>query len=254
MVLNDVERCEIMKNKIGIVVLFVFHALAIPFALLAGLMLLFSIVSLTETDWTQIKVVIQSIVALVTMLIGVLYIGTYVFSLIRTINNKKISFISWLPILHVVVAIIAIMVWGGINQSFWMPGDNPVIASLPRYESSDCYYGEGFQDYTDYCKYYFSKDDVVEILEKNKYFKQVKVNDIEEVKSYFENFNGGVEYEEFKDNYDFKYECIDTSDYFYIENKDTYEKYENYPDKYSAYNVYFFDVQTKTLYYIHSNI
>ena len=41
---------------------------------------------------------------------------------------------------------------------------------------------------------------------------------------------------------------------FYIENKDTCEKYKNYPDKYAAYNVYFFDVQTKTLYYIHSNI
>jgi len=44
------------------------------------------------------------------------------------------------------------------------------------------------------------------------------------------------------------------SDYFYIENKDTCEKYKNYLDKYAAYNVYFFDAQTKTLYYIHSNI
>lgn len=243
-----------MKNKIVIIVLFVFQALAIPFALLSGLMFLFSIVSLTETDWAQTKVVIQSIVALITMLIGFLYIGTYIFSLMRTINNKRISFISWVPILHIVIAIIAIMVWGGVNQSFWLPGDNHVIASLPRYESSDCYYGEGFQDYTDYCKYYFSKDDVVENLEENKYFRQVEVNDIDEVKSYFENFNSWVEYEEFKDSYDFKYECIDTSDYFYIENKDTCEKYEDYPDKYSAYNVYFFDIQTRTLYYIHSNI
>lgn len=243
-----------MKNKIGIIVLFAFQSLAIPFALLAGLMLLFSIVSLTETDWTQIKVVIQSIVALITMLIGVLYIGTYIFSLIKTINNKKVSFISWLPVLHGIVAVIAIMMWGYVNQSFWMPGDNPIIASLPRYESSDCYYGEGFQDYTDYCKYYFSKDDVIENLEENKYFKQVTVNDIEEVKSYFENFKGWVEYEKYKVNYDFKYECIDISDYFYIENKYTCEKYKDYPDKYSAYNVYLFDSQTKTLYYIHSNI
>ena len=243
-----------MKNKIGIIVLFTLQALAIPFALLAGLMLLFSIVSLTETDWTQIKVFIQSIVALITMLIGVSYLGTYTFSLIKTVNNKKVSLICWLPVLHIIVSIIAIMVWGNVNQSFWMPGDNPIIASLPRYESSDCYYGEGFQDYTDYCKYYFSKDSVVENLEENKYFEIVNDNDIEEIKSYFENFKGWVEYEEFKDNYDFKYECIDTSDYFYIENKDTCEKYKDYPDKYSAYNVYFFDVQTKILYYIHSNI
>lgn len=85
-----------MKNKIGIIVLFTLQALAIPFALLAGLMLLFSIVSLTETDWTQIKVFIQSIVALITMLIGVSYLGTYTFSLIKTVNNKKVSLISWL--------------------------------------------------------------------------------------------------------------------------------------------------------------
>ena len=128
-----------------------------------------------------------------------------------------------------------------INQLSSKVYENPVIASLPQCDSSDCYYGEGFQDYTDYCKYYFLKDDVIENLEENKYFKQVTVNDIEEVKSYFENFNGWVEYEKYKDSYDFKYECIDISDYFYIENKDTCEKYKDYPDKYSAYN-YSFDM------------
>lgn len=142
-----------------------------------------------------------------------------------------------------------------INYLFSMIFENPIIASLPKYEKSDCYYGEGFQDYTDYCKYYFSKNDIIiEELKENKYFKPITVEDVDEVKSYFENFKGWVEYEEYKDKYDFRYESIDTSDYFYIENKDTCEKYENYPDKYAAYNVYFFDVQAKTLYYIHSNI
>ena len=64
--------------------------------------------------------------------------------------------------------------------------ENPVIASLPKYENSDCYYGEGFQDYTDYCKYYFSKNDtIIEHLKENKYFKSVTANDVEEVKGYF---------------------------------------------------------------------
>ncbi len=132
---------------------------------------------------------------------------------------------------------------------------NPVISSLPKYENSDCYYGEGFQDYTDYCKYYYSNSDsVINKLNNNKYFKLVTDNDVKEVKSYFENFEGWVEYKEYKDKYDFEYESVDTADYFYIENKYTCDKYKHYPDKYSAYNVYFFDVQTKVLYLIHSNI
>lgn len=142
-----------------------------------------------------------------------------------------------------------------INHLFSKLFENPVIASLPKYESSDCYYSEGFQDYTDYCKYYFPKQNtIIENLKGNKYFKPVNDNDVEEVKSYFDDFKGWVEYEDYKDKYDFKYEWIDTEDYFYIENKDTCEKYKNYRDKYAAYNVYFFDIQTKTLYFIHSNI
>ncbi len=107
-----------MKNKIGIIILFVIQAIAIPFALLAGLMLLFSVVSFVETDWSQMEVVIQSVVALITMLIGVLYIGTYSFSLIKTLDNKKLSFVSWLPILHVMVALISLVLWNYVNQLY----------------------------------------------------------------------------------------------------------------------------------------
>ncbi|MBQ4110685.1 MAG: hypothetical protein IJC74_07355, partial [Clostridia bacterium] len=78
-----------MKNKIGIIILFVIQAIAIPFALFAGLMLLFIVVSFVEIDWSQMDVVIQSVVALITTLIGVLYIGTYIFSLIKTLDNKN---------------------------------------------------------------------------------------------------------------------------------------------------------------------
>ena len=169
----------------------------------------------------------------------------------ETRNSMKKKILIVLAIVLLLFFLIGI----SINYLFTKLFENPVIASLPKYENSDCYYGEGFQDYTDYGKYYFSENDtIIEHLKENKYFKSVTEKDVEEVKSYFENFEGWVEYEEYKDKYDFTYECVDTSDYFYIENKDTCEKYKNYPDKYAAYNVYFFDVQTKTLYYIHSNI
>ena len=107
-----------MKNKIGIIILFVIQAIAIPFALLAGLMLLFSVVSFVDTDWSQMEVVIQSVVALITMLIGVLYIGTYSFSLIKTFDNKKLSFVSWLPILHGMVALVSFVLWNYVNQLY----------------------------------------------------------------------------------------------------------------------------------------
>ncbi len=141
------------------------------------------------------------------------------------------------------------------NQLFSKLFEDPIIASLPKYEDSDCYYGEGFQDFTDYCKYYFPKnDDILEALKVNKYLKPVTDEDVEEIKGYFENFKGWVEFQEYKDKYDFRYESVDTSDYFYIENEDTCETYENCPDKYDNYDVYFFDVETKILYFIHSNI
>ena len=75
----------------------------------------------------------------------------------------------------------------------------------------------------------------------------ININDVEEIKSYFEDFEGWGEFEDYKEHYDFKCEWIDTADYFYIESKDEFNKYE-------SYNVYFFDVQTSVLYFIHSNI
>ncbi len=164
---------------------------------------------------------------------------------------KKKKILTIIAIVFVIVLVVGFLMNQLVSKIF----ENPVIASLPKYDDSDCYYGEGFQDFTDYCKYYFSEEsDIIEALKNNQYFKLVTDSDVEEVKSYFENFEGWVEYEEYKDKYDFEDDCVDTLDYFYIENKDTCEKYANYPDKYSAYNVYFFDTQTKILFYIHSNI
>lgn len=126
--------------------------------------------------------------------------------------------------------------------------EDPVFAGLPKCEYAECYYSEGFRDYADYCKYYFLQEsNIAEWLKESKYFKPATDDYIEEIKSYFEDFEGWVEFEDYKEHYDFKCEWIDTADYFYIESKDEFNKYE-------SYNVYFFDVQTSVLYFIHSNI
>jgi len=132
---------------------------------------------------------------------------------------------------------------------------NPVMASLPKCDSSECYYSDGFQDYTDYCKYYYDEqDNILDEVKNSQYFKIITSDDITEINNCFDNFEGWLKYVDYKDKYDFQRDIIDTEDYFYIENNETSEKYAGYSDKYSAYNVYFFDVQTKTLYFIHNNI
>lgn len=107
-----------MKNKIGFISLFVAQGLGIPFSLFAGLMLMFSVVSLVETDWLRMKVAVQSVVALISMVIGIAYIGTYMFSLTKTMKNKKLSFVSWLPFLHGIVALLALVLWNYVNKIY----------------------------------------------------------------------------------------------------------------------------------------
>ena len=69
--------------------------------------------------------------------------------------------------------------------------------------------------------------------------------DIETIKGYFANFREWMNVEDRLDEYDFDPACIDTEDYFRLT-----ERYPNYDD----YTLWFFDMQTLTLYYIHTNI
>lgn len=177
-----------------------------------------------------------------------------VINLFEVVVMKRKKFIIAGIIIFVLV-IVLIMLSVSVSPFFSKKYEDSVIASLPEYEKSDCYYSKGFQDYTDYCKYYYEKqDNIIDALKENEYFKSVTENDIEEIKSYFENFNCWVKYENYKDEYDFQDNSIDITDYFYIENNDNCEKYAHHSNKYDAYNVYFFDVQSKILFYIHSNI
>lgn len=236
-----------MKNKALTICLFILFALPIPVALLGGLLtFMWFLGSLIKTTSF-----LEILLAFFGIVLGYGYIFTYWYSLNKTKKEKRVSIKTFFPLFHCLIALVYLI--SLFNISFESIS-NPVIASLPQYHDSECYYGEGFQDYTDYCKYYFKNDNIVDKLEKNKYLKKVSIGDTAEIISYFEDFKDWVKYEKYKDKYDFSVDCIDTEDYFYIENKETCEKYKDYPDIYSAYNVYFFDVQTKTLYFIHTNI
>ncbi|MDO4544073.1 MAG: hypothetical protein Q4C01_05910 [Clostridia bacterium] len=101
----------------------------------------------------------------------------------------------------------------------------------------------GFQDYTDYCKYiYASKEEIT----KNDGYTEVGEADIESIKGYFDNFGDWMKASDRLDEYDFDSGCINAGDYVKIVDK-SLQLYDNY-------TVYFFDTDTLTLYYIHSNI
>lgn len=138
--------------------------------------------------------------------------------------------------------------------SFVAPKDQ-VLNSLGKYDQSEYYSEGGFQDYTDYAKYYFAS---VEI-DGNEYFNRIQDSDIEVLNEHLDNFESWIKVyregdssREIVVNYDFDRALIDNEDYIYINS----EKHE-WDDGFVSlvnYDVYFFDSQTKTLYYFHNNI
>ena len=133
--------------------------------------------------------------------------------------------------------------------------EDKVIASLGEYDKEDFFTSGGFQDYTDYAKYYYTSVDI----ENNKYFKQVKETDCTAINTHLDDFEGWIE--TIKDgessnevvvNYDFDRGMVDTEDYFYIDSEE--HTWDDGSTSLVRYNVYLFDTQTQVLYYFHNNI
>ena len=111
----------------------------------------------------------------------------------------------------------------------------------------------GFQDYTDYCKYQYAS---AEPFRRDTRYHVITEDEKDDIYGYFVNFRGWMATAERLDEYDFSPTCISVGDYVLIETKEgqpigsggrQYGKYDNY-------SVYFFDTESLTLYYIHNNI
>ena len=106
-------------------------------------------------------------------------------------------------------------------------------------------YSDGiFQDYTHYNKYYY-KSKYDKKFKENKYYIEVNEDNIEDLTNYIKAFGGWME--KSSDVYDFNIESINKGDLFYQKID------ENYP-QYGYINIYFYDIETHTLYYMYSNI
>ena len=133
--------------------------------------------------------------------------------------------------------------------------EDKVIASLGEYEKKEFFTSGGFQDYTDYAKYYFNSANAKE----NQYLNKIQDADFAIINTHLDDFEGWIETIRNSDpssevvvNYDFDREIIDTEDCFYIDSEE-----HTWSDGHTSlvkYNIYLFDTQTQVLYYFHNNI
>ena len=133
--------------------------------------------------------------------------------------------------------------------------EDKVVSSLGEYEKKEFFTSGGFQDYTDYAKYYFTSANATE----NQYLSKLQDSDFAIINTHLDNFERWIEAiknsepsSEVVVNYDFDREIIDTEDYFYIDSEE-----HTWNDGHTSlvkYNIYLFDSQTQVLYYFHNNI
>lgn len=70
------------------------------------------------------------------------------------------------------------------------------------YDKEEYYDSEGFQDFTDYCKYYYSEE-YEKTFSENELYSLVEDKDISNIKSYFENFKEWISLSNRSDEYNF---------------------------------------------------
>ena len=157
-------------------------------------------------------------------------------------------------ILTVVILVLGLLL-SVIFFGFLYSQQKHVISSLPDYNNKEFYTSGGFQDYTDYGKYTYGNITTQE-FEASEYFTIITAEDVEEIILHVDKFERRVDAcgGELKENYDFDKTVINVGDFFYIDTKfgepigqGTYGKFDNY-------SVYYFDVDSKIMYYFHTNI
>ena len=138
------------------------------------------------------------------------------------------------------------------------PYSDKALCSLGAYKSREFYSEGAFQDFTDYAKYHYYSVDFSD----NEYFTKIEHSGTDNLNAYLDNFEKWIKAIRENDesceivmNYDFDRSLIDNEDYLYIYFKNYEFDGVDYEDmKFFNYSIYFFDVQTNTLYYFHNNI
>ncbi len=128
-------------------------------------------------------------------------------------------------------------------------------AVLKGYTAKQEYFDPaGFQDFTDYCKYVYDEN-ADDAFKQSGLYQTVSDSDVSRIAGYFENFSGWANMvDHLKGKYDFDNALISAGDYYYIKTKEGTPIGDSEYGVYDNYTVYFYDMQTHTLFYIHNNI
>ena len=121
-----------------------------------------------------------------------------------------------------------------------------LLNSVGKYKEIAYYCTEGFQDFTKYGKYQYSKV----TLDGHEQVQPISQDDIDELMVYIDRFEWTVENENDQKLvavYDFDRSVVDDADYLYLYTDPDYPQY-------GYYDIYFFDWQTKMMYFFHCNI
>ena len=143
----------------------------------------------------------------------------------------------------------------GLSTGTGDAGD--AVRSLGPYITREYHTGGGIQDHTDYAKYAYSDAPI----EDSQYFIQMDEAAVSELDSYIDNFEGWVAAiaasdlkNEFVVNYDFDRGAVNAGDYCCIFDREGDPIGQSEYRKYESYSFCFFDMESSTLFYFHSNI
>lgn len=125
-----------------------------------------------------------------------------------------------------------------------LPGCSYSTYIRKGYVSADEYWEDAVQDFTHYCKYYYSSND---LFEKDSAYRIVTDEDIPTIRGIVEDFSGRMESGDRLDVFDFSMNLVNAGDYFALKYK--------YPETpLSNYDLFYFDVESHVLYFMHSNV
>ena len=151
------------------------------------------------------------------------------------------------------IVLAAVVCFALLSGCGLLPAASTIGIPAGYVEEAEFFDKQGFQDYTDYCRYVYPESFS---LADDPSYHPVDREDIERLQGYFADFRQWMEAGKRLDEYDFDPACIGAGDYVRIvtsegmpigDGPSRYGRYDNY-------SVYFYDVETRTLYYIHSNI
>ncbi|MCL2818190.1 MAG: hypothetical protein FWD41_00425 [Actinomycetia bacterium] len=98
-------------QKLKTLVLFILYALPIPLSLASWIGTVMALAGFRAQSGIDTNETITAIVALIAMLLAGSYPLSYVVSLVQTLRTKALSWISALPVLHIVLTLIFLFIW-----------------------------------------------------------------------------------------------------------------------------------------------